>query len=630
MNSSMSTRRRMAESSLLRAVTETVADGLITIDADGIINSFNLAAERILGYTPDEVIGQNVRMLMPEPYLSGHDRYLANYRQTGLPKMIGKGREVTARRKDGTTLPIEVGIGEMRIGGRRMFVGTIRDITDRKEREASEAYLRNLLNTIVDGLITIDEDGTVLTVNAAAERLFGYAADEMIGRNVKMLMPEPYRSAHDSYIRNYRDTGDGKIIGVGGRDVTARRKDGTTFPMELGVSEVKMRGKRVFAGIIRDITMRKKAEDEAALLAAIVRSSEDGIVSKTLNGVITSWNFAAEKMFGFTASEAIGKQIGIIIPLERLGEEPELIAQIRQGHPVEHFETVRQAKDGRLIDVSLTVSPILNGAGQVVGASKIARDITARKFAEAELQRTVEAVRRSNQELDDFAYIASHDLKEPLRGLANNAMFLEEDFGSEMDERAAKRLRRINFLCHRMEQLVDDLLYFSRLGRQELAIRSSDLNAVVEDVRATIAASSDENITISVAGLLPIIICDEIRVTEVFRNLISNGLKYNRSPHKHIEIGCIPGLANQGLCEQVFYVRDDGVGIAPEFHTEIFRIFKRLNEEDESIKGTGAGLTFVKKIVERHHGRIWVESSLGNGATFYFTLNSFAEASPHE
>lgn len=630
MSAETTTSRRIAESSLLRAVSDTVIDGLITIDAGGIINSFNLAAEKILGYAPDEVIGKNVRMLMPEPYRSGHDRYLSNYRRSGVAKIIGIGREVTAQRKDGTTLPIELGVGETRIGGRRMFVGTIRDITDRKEREASEAYLRNLLNTIVDGLITINEDGIVLTANIAAERLFGYKSDEMIGRNVKMLMPEPYRSAHDGYIHSYRTTGKGKIIGVGGRDVTARRKDGSTFPMELGVSEMKMRGERVFAGIIRDITERKKAEGEAGLLAAIVRSSEDAIISKTLNGVITSWNLAAEKMFGFTASDAIGKQIGIIIPLDRLCEEPELMARIRQGSPVEHFETVRQAKDGRFLDVSLTVSPILNSAGEVVGASKIARDIGARKLADAELQRTIEAVHRSNQELDDFAYIASHDLKEPLRGLANNAMFLEEDFGSEMDESAAKRLRRMNFLCHRMEQLVNDLLYFSRIGRQELAIRPTDLNAVVEDVRTTIAAGGDENITISVVGVLPTIVCDGVRVTEVFRNLISNGLKYNRSAHKRIEIGCSHDTTAPGRREQVFYIRDNGVGIAPEFHTDIFRIFKRLNEEDEAVKGTGAGLTFVKKIVERHQGRIWVESALGSGTTFHFTLNTFSEASPDE
>jgi two-component system sensor kinase FixL len=624
-------RQRMAESSLLRAVTETVIDGLITIDAAGIINSFNPAAVKILGYRPDEVIGKNVKMLMPEPYLSEHDGYLANYRRTGEAKAIGKGREVIARRKDGTTLPIELGVGEMRIGGKRMFVGIIRDITDRKEREASEAHLRNLLNTIVDGLITIDEVGNVLSANPAAERLFGYAEAEMLGRNVKMLMPEPYRSEHDGYISSYRDTGRAKIIGVGGRDVVARRKDGTTFPMELGVSEMKMRGKRVFAGIIRDITARKKAEEEAGLLAAVIKSSEDAIVSKSLDGTIISWNSAAERLFGYSSVEALGQSISMLVPRERLPEEERFTEQIARAESIQHFETVRRTKDGRLVDISLTLSPILNAMGQIVGASKIARDITARKASEAQLKRYMQAVERSNQELDDFAYIASHDLKEPLRGLANNAMFLEEDSGAKIDEAGVKRLHRMTFLCHRMERLVDDLLYFSRLGRQELAIQPADLNAMIGDIRATIdAALHGENVTIDVPEPLPVVVCDVPRVTEVFRNLISNGIKYNKSGQKRIEIGATHRAKEGGPSEDVFYVRDNGMGIGPEFHNDIFRIFKRLNDEDDAVKGTGVGLTFVKKIVERHQGRIWVDSSRGNGSTFYFTLNTYSEASNDE
>lgn len=499
-----------------------------------------------------------------------------------------------------------------------------------RKRMAEGSLMRAVMETVIDGLITIDEQGVVNSFNRAAEKIFGYRPEEVIGENIKILMPEPYHSSHGDFLANSRRTGEPKVVGIG-REVIGTRKDGTTFPIELGVSETWVGRRRMFVVAVRDITARKKAEEEAGLLAAIIKSSEDAIVSKSLQGTITSWNSGAERLFGYSSAEAIGQPISILVPHELMTEERQLIEQIERGDSVQHFETVRRTKDGRLIDVAATVSPILNAAGHIVGVSKIARDIGARKATETQLERTMRAVERSNQELDDFAYIASHDLKEPLRGLANNAMFLEEDYKAKIDEAGVKRLRRMIFLCHRMERLVDDLLYFSRLGRQELAIQSVDLNAMIEDVKTMMeAALHGENVTITVSGPLPTVVCDVPRVTEVFRNLISNGIKYNRSKQKLIEIGCTTRPTDRDRPEHVFYVRDNGLGIAPEFHNDIFRIFKRLNEEDEAVKGTGVGLTFVKKIVERHQGRIWVDSCLGEGSTFYFTLNTFPEASNHE
>jgi light-regulated signal transduction histidine kinase (bacteriophytochrome) len=210
-------------------------------------------------------------------------------------------------------------------------------------------------------------------------------------------------------------------------------------------------------------------------------------------------------------------------------------------------------------------------------------------------------------------------------------MFLKEDYEAQLDEAGIKRLDRIVFLCHRMERLVNDLLNFSRIGRQQLAIKSTDLNEVIADIKATMeAVLHDEHVEISVPEPLPTVVCDATRVTEVFRNLITNSIKYNKSEEKRIEIGAFAGSAPNGKTERVFFVRDNGIGIAPEFHIEIFRLFKRLNNEDQSVMGTGGGLTFVKKIVERHHGRIWVESAPGEGATFLFTLDDIEESSEHE
>jgi PAS domain S-box-containing protein len=330
-------------------------------------------------------------------------------------------------------------------------------------------------------------------------------------------------------------------------------------------------------------------------------------------------------MFGYSAAEAVGQNINFLIPSDCLEEEAAIIAKIRKEQSTEHFETTRLKKGGIPIDVSLTISPVYDSGGKIVGTSKIVRDISHRKQAEREIEKFVLQLSRSNQELDDFAYIASHDLKEPLRGLNNNALFLKEDLGDNLllADGVCKRLDRMMFLCERMERLINDLLYFSRLGRQELAVQKTDLNEVIHDIEATLESTLHEaNAEITIAEKLPTITCDLPRITEAYRNLITNAVKYNNKPEKRVEIG----FQMKGD-ERVFYVRDNGIGIPREFHDDVFRIFKRLNDEDDSVKGTGVGLTFVKKIVERHQGRIWIDSEVDKGTTFYFTIQDKQGAS---
>ena len=247
----------------LRNIVNNAVDGIIAINERGQIEAVNPAVIRIFGYTEDELLGQNVKMLMPEPYHREHDQYLDNYRGTGVKKIIGIGREVTGRRKDGSVFPLDLAVSEVQFSGHRVFMGVIRDISERRQSEQalrdSESRNRAILETVVDGIITIDERGLIESANPAAERLFGYTEAELKGRNVKFLMPEPYRGEHDQYLANYLTTGIKKIIGTG-REVTGQRKDGSVFPMELAVSEVKLGEKRVFTGIVRDITERKTAE----------------------------------------------------------------------------------------------------------------------------------------------------------------------------------------------------------------------------------------------------------------------------------------------------------------------------------------------------------------------------------
>lgn len=241
------------------------------------------------------------------------------------------------------------------------------------------------------------------------------------------------------------------------------------------------------------------------------------------------------------------------------------------------------------------------------------------------LQRYIQALERSNKELDDFAYIASHDLKEPLRGIHNHSRFLLEDNEKTLQEDSVNRLHRLVYLSQRMEQLVNDLLYFSRLGRHELALKTTNLNIVIEDIKITLEHFlSEYNGHIVLPQPLPTIKCDGVRLAEVFRNLITNAIKYNENEEKKVEIGWLASTpdTDENLMREVFYVKDNGKGIAPEFHEEIFRIFRRLNvnKNQKEIQGTGVGLTFVKKIIERHGGKIWLASEPGKGSVFYFTL----------
>lgn len=255
------------EQTRLRAVVDTAVDGVIVIDAFGKVLMFNPACERLFGYTVSEVIGQNVKMLMPEPYQSGHDDYLQNYRESGERKIIGIGREVLGRKRTGATFPMDLSVGEAQEDGQPIFVGIIRDLSERKAaekalREGAER-MRAVVETAVDGVILIDSNGKVLMFNPACERLFGYTATEVLGQNVKMLMPAPYREEHDKYLDNYRSTSVAKIIGIG-REVTGLRKDGSTFPMDLSVGEARQEGASIFVGVIHDLSSRKRTEEQLA------------------------------------------------------------------------------------------------------------------------------------------------------------------------------------------------------------------------------------------------------------------------------------------------------------------------------------------------------------------------------
>ena len=367
--------------------------------------------------------------------------------------------------------------------------------------------------------------------------------------------------------------------------------------------------------VARDISESKQAHDNAARLAAIVESSDDAILSKNLDGTILTWNIAAQRILGYRADEIIGQSITRLLPPERMGEEEQIMEKLRRGERVEHFETVRLAKDGRRVDVSATVSPLKDSGGKVIGASKIIRDISKRKRAEIELRQLAEEFERSNHDLEQFAYVASHDLKEPLRMVSGHLQLLQERLKDKLDDGTRQSMFFAVDGAKRMQELIGDLLTFSRAGRKAQGFLPTQMEEVLATVRANLSVAIAEAGATLEHDPLPEVQAEPFQMMQLLQNLIGNAIKY-RAKDRKPQIRIAAAREKQGW---LFSVRDNGIGIDPEQSQRVFEIFQRLHTRQE-YSGTGIGLAVCKRIVEYHCGRIWVESVPEGGSTFFFVI----------
>jgi len=368
-------------------------------------------------------------------------------------------------------------------------------------------------------------------------------------------------------------------------------------------------------GTNTDVNELKRAEEVAARLGAIVESSADAILSKDLEGTILTWNAAAERMFGYRAEEIVGQPITRILPPERIEEERQIMHRLVHGEGVEHFETVRLTKDGRQLEVSVTISPLRDSNGRVVGASKIIHDIAERKRTEEMLRHTTQELERSNKDLEQFAYVASHDMKEPLRMVSGFLKLLHDRYKGQLDATAQQWVTFAVDGANRMDSLIGDLLEYSRVGTGGGAPAPVDLAGIVEYVKGNLRTTIDESSALIMADLLPTVMADPAQMRQLFQNLIGNALKFHakgRQPEVHIS-----AMQDNGYWK--VQIKDNGIGIDPKHAEKVFNVFQRLHTK-EKYSGSGIGLAICKKIVERHGGRIWVESEPGKGSTFCFTI----------
>jgi len=396
----------------------------------------------------------------------------------------------------------------------------------------------------------------------------------------------------------------------------------TLFTLVLGLGMV---GTIIYV-LQRHLSERQKAAISLARLAVIVESSDDAILSKGLDGIIQTWNAGAERLLGYRPEEVIGQPITLLLPPERIQEERQILDRLLSGQRVEHLETVRVTKDGRPIDVSVTVSPLKDEDGQIIGASKIIHDITDRKRAEEELrrlkdelehrveQRTAELA-ASNGELEAFSYTVSHDLRAPLRHITSFVALLDEEAQASLNEQCRHYMQNISEAAQRMGHLIDDLLTFSRIGRAAMTVRPVGLRRLVDEARTELASETDGRAIDWQIGSLPEVSGDPALLRSVMVNLLSNAIKYTRRcDAAKIEVGC-----REEAGEVICFVRDNGAGFDMKFADKLFGVFQRL-QRVEDFDGTGIGLASVRRAVHRHGGRTWAEGELARGATFYFSL----------
>ena len=477
--------------------------------------------------------------------------------------------------------------------------------------EHSELAFQAIVEATPNAIILVNKEGKITYANHQTEKLFGYNKIDLIGQMVEILIPERFHQNHPQFHTMFFIAPETRAMGIG-RELFALRKDRTEFPVEIGFNPlVTSDGTMVLVSII-DISARKKEEERFRL---VVESAPNAIILVNPEGNITLINTQTEELFGYQRDELIGNKLELLIPNKFREGHPHLRKSFLSAPSVRAMGVGRELfalrKDGTEFPVEIGLNPIETDEGMIVLASII--DITERKKHEA-----IAVLELKNKELEQFNYIASHDLQEPLRTVINYIQILEEDFSDLLNNDAKNHLQTINRAVTRMSMLVRSLLDFSRLGQNKTLV-SADCNLIVENVIADLDTLIRTTGAKIIVEDLPVLNVYETELRQLFQNLIHNAIKFRKKDAAPlINIGC--RNSNNEYFE--FYVADNGMGIASQHFDRIFLIFQQLNA-DRKFEGNGIGLANCKKIAEMHGGKIWVESAFGMGSTFKFLISNF-------
>ena len=628
----LETQTRMLQSEArYRGLLEAAPDAMVVVSPTGEIVLLNIQAENQFGYSRDELIGQEVRNIIPQGFA---ERLIADGTRSAaeaLAQQIGAGIELVGRRKDGSEFPLEIMLSPLESAEGILVTAAIRDISVRKNaekhlvrmeerrrlgedalRESEERY-RMLLDGIENyAIFSMDPRGQILSWNAGAERIKGYSADQIIGRNFSCFFPpaDIERGRPEEILRIAAASGRHEEQGM------RVRRDGSRFLANvvftaLRDAEGNLRG---FSEFSHDLSESKKSE---ARYRGLLEAAPDAMVVVSQAGEIVLLNVRAEKEFGYSRDELVGQKVKNIIPegfAERIiadgtrSAAEALAQQIGTG-----IELAGRRKDGSEFPIEIMLSPLESADGILVTAA--IRDITERKESDQHLAKTVEELKRSNDDLQQFAYVSSHDLQEPLRMVSSYTQLLAKRYKGRLDSDADEFIAFAVDGCNRMQGLIQDLLAYSRAGTNEKKLREVSSENALQKALINLRAAITQSGAVVTHDALPAITTDETQFTQIFQNLVGNAIKYRRAEVPRVHVSAARNDGN----EWTFSVRDNGLGIDPQYFERIFVLFQRLHGRDE-FEGTGIGLAVCKRIVERLRGKIWVESQLEKGSTFYFTL----------
>jgi PAS domain S-box-containing protein len=617
-----SIRRVLAERALLESERkyQLLIDGvkdyaILMLGPLGEIRSWNPGAERMSGFSLEDVVGQNFSRFFPSEDV-----------ERGEPEEIlritaakGAYEEQGIRvRNDGTRYLVRTAYTASRdpSGNLRGFSVISRDLTESTE---SGAKYRGLMEAAPDAMVVVNPNGEIVLLNLQAEKQFGYRRDELLGQKVTNIIPEGF--AERLIADDLRSSEDALAQQIGtGIELNALRKDGSEFPIEIMLSPLESPEGTLVTAAIRDISVRKAAEKVLAQMEGkyrgLMEAAPDAMVVVNQGGEIVLLNLQAEKQFGYRRDELLGQKVTNIIPegfAERLiadglrSAEDALAQQIGTG-----IELSGRRKDRSEFPIELMLSPLGGAEGILVTAA--IRDISVRNAAEADLLHKVEELNRSNEELGQFAYIASHDLQEPLRMVASYTQLLSRRYTGKLDSDADEFIAYAVDGATRMQRLIQDLLAYSRVGTKGKDLLNTSSEDALRHALSNLRSAIEESGALVTHDPLPEVLADEMQLIQLFQNLVGNAIKYQNPGVPKIHIA-----ASNGGKQYKFSVQDNGLGIDPQYFDRIFGMFQRLHKREE-FAGTGIGLAICKKIVERHGGQISVESQPGVGSTFRFAM----------